>query len=398
MKRKNYLPFLEENNIDIRDFHRMISQGDAEMNREKTMVVQYYGVSLEYNKSGELIDIYPSDGFADGMADGVISRILDVLSPDAQEQRIRSSFFFSPYRVQGCFEIPGLLKIRPVPEGYSTHTGEEFADHPFLLEYFYSMSPNGILNNDRASRRSHELGMLLDLLLNGYVKPNLGKEKKWVMIREKSEVLAFHSEWLRPGYIGDGEGLPIDDKEFMPFECLTLDTQPLYDYYQFQNGIRYGAGLIIPDNLEESFSIYFSLTKKEQELFLRALYWYATAGTIQNQSLSSAFVSLVNAIECFVETNFLNKCQECKQDVYDKSISSAFKEFLDNYTYGIDNKTKNEFYSLRSALAHGHKIMPQDDFNARHSFTPYHYYSSNTFRLFRYVVKIVLNNWLHSHG
>ena len=145
-----------------------------------------------------------------------------------------------------------------------------------------------------------------------------------------------------------------------------------------------------------SLEKYSYLSQKDREIFLRAAYWYSNAGKTREYSFSSAYIALVNVIECFIQTRIIGICNYCSQAIYDKSINQGFKDIIDEFAGGLDNKTKGELYGLRSSLSHGSKIMPQDDFLQNSSFTPYNFKHSMSYRLVANIVQFTLYNWLHS--
>lgn len=113
--------------------------------------------------------------------------------------------------------------------------------------------------------------------------------------------------------------------------------------------------------------------------FLSACLVVDKAKKLSHFEQSASYMFLVSAIEALVELENRgvknNKCEGCGQEQY--RVMAKFRDFLDKYGWDIDNKSKNDLYSMRSKISHLGKLLQssyrrnflpknQEDINNRH--------------------------------
>jgi hypothetical protein len=136
--------------------------------------------------------------------------------------------------------------------------------------------------------------------------------------------------------------------------------------------------------------------------------WYAQYRYAAKESRSSAFITLVSALEClalekevckyckqpFIEN--VDLCQQCGQPRY--RVTVHFHEFLKKYVPGIDNfpKEKKAIYQIRSQLAHGTDLLQADlepwNFLVDGKEEEQGRLQSNLFS----IARLAIYNWLHT--
>jgi hypothetical protein len=119
------------------------------------------------------------------------------------------------------------------------------------------------------------------------------------------------------------------------------------------------ASLQIPGYLAPGVACcYYALTDTDRDGFNRALYWFAHAQAIYPVSFSAAFAALVQAIEVLTaRPGPRDPCPECQQDRSPGS-TARFKDFLTGV--GVDRKTCDTFYKVRSDILHASRVLLTD--------------------------------------
>jgi hypothetical protein len=131
--------------------------------------------------------------------------------------------------------------------------------------------------------------------------------------------------------------------------------------------------IMLPENIDRLFGLYFSLSDESKKIFYTACKFYNQALELKSTHPSLSLVASVTAIEALIENSEGRNCSECgAKPSIDRckscglprhQISSRFKQFF--HTYGGDsellNKFARDFYSFRSSVAHGGLL--RDDLN-----------------------------------
>lgn len=314
------------------------------------------------NKSGKVIQVNPSKEFPCEEIDKIETRIKEGLI-DNQIHQIYESVGFSGERVEGYFRYKFQDKefqVIPVPDT-APKPKVLMADHPFLLQFSYIFSPDPYVNSARRQQKLSIYIRLLNLLSNSGI--TLGHMRSFWAICDKDR-RNLTSEWKESGYIC--ERFPRKSDEYTPVDnFLPIRRVSYKDYYSYSrswpSAISSGH-LEFPDNLEESFDQAFGLSSEDWQRFFMACSWYYQSTNIQQESFSSAFMALINAIECLIDKpEKEERCSCCGQLKY--SVAKRFNEFLKKHVPFLETAFPEEeklIYKVRSKLTHGHDLLIQD--------------------------------------
>jgi hypothetical protein len=255
---------------------------------------------------------------------------------------------FAARPVRGCWRHNDQLQLMPAPlEAPRPHT--LMGDHPFIVDFAYSESSVFMLRNHRIQARSHELRLLLNLLLSGGVTmPTNRGRHHWVFTP---------LDYPEPRVIWTNEGYFIPEFTFVVPEMPDpTDTPPLIEidaraYYDIG---RIGADeLTIPSELGVLIDAHSSLSGDDLSRFDRALYWLAMASEVWSLSQSLHLSSLVNAIECLA----VGEDDRNRAD----GPTASFKQFMREYAPGQPSgKLLDHIYELRSDITHGEQLLAYD--------------------------------------
>jgi len=315
-------------------------------------------LDVQLDKAGKIARINPSKGFPSEELSKIESKIKETLINN-QNLGIAQVVGFSSERVEGYFRYKDSFQIIPVPDN-APKPEVLVADHPFLLQFSYISCPDITIDNIHRSHKSNVYIRLLNLFSNSLI--SLGSRYarfSWTM--DTKDPNNWTSEWRQEGYTYKGFSGKID--EYIPVENFQpIKRIPYRDYYSRPPAISLGP-LEFPDNLEKSFDLAFSLNSQEWKRFFMACSWYYQSIDIWQESNSSAFIALVNAIECLIDKpkKELEKCECCGQPKY--NVTKKFKEFLKNYTPFLEKefpKEKELIYNVRSKLSHGLDLLMRD--------------------------------------
>src|SRR6266404_6332601 len=265
-------------------------------------------------------------------------------------------------------------------------------DYPFLLEYSVLASPDMMVTVLRQQRVVRELELILSSLLDFRVwslGPNY--RKHWCFDVSDGQV-RFPSKFLQEGYGWDGPQ-PSGDDFTDTNGFISVALIEINQYYSMR-GISIDRSLDLPADLPQQLDRFFALTTTDREKFLRASYWFQHAGTVFSYSKSASFIALVSAVEALMpEPSAGEPCPQCKQRI-GAGPTRRFVEFVESTVpnSGISNQERRRFYRVRSALAHGGKLLAVDHNNW--GFTPKQLGEDYDARTMWRIVQIVLHNWL----
>ncbi len=282
---------------------------------------------------------------------------------------IAQDIIFCHEKVSGFFRYKDKFQILPVPEG-SAMPVLGLKDYPFLIEFSYNASSDTMIDWSRRRKEATVYTRILNLLVNQHLRLSRNDGRThWVMDIDETTNKASYS-FKQEGYAP--EGMKGKMEEFSDTSKLTeMNKVAFQDYYTKTLGIT-SDPLCIPDNLEESLDVVFNLSERDWDRFFMSCSWYSQSSEVWRESSSSAFISLVTALECLVGER--EKCECCNQELPDKlefcecckqpryQVTKGFKEFLERFVPFIDSfpREKKALYGIRSKLAHGVDLLQQD--------------------------------------
>ena len=132
--------------------------------------------------------------------------------------------------------------------------------------------------------------------------------------------------------------------------------------YYTRFGIYRDQQLEIPENFTDLLKLFHQLPFTERERFLRASYWFQHAQGVWNRSASAAFVAFISSVETLMpKAPTRSRCPTCEQLV-GPGPTAQFKAFVDRLApdSSVPPADRRRFYSLRSALSHGGRLLHSD--------------------------------------
>ncbi len=325
--------------------------------RYRKQEVKFF-LDVQLDKKGKIAKINPSEGFPVGELNEIQSKIKDTLVDD-QSLKVNEKVGFAQERAEGYFRYKDLFQIVPVPDT-APKPKVQVADHPFLLQFSYISCPDMMINFARQNEKSSIYIRLLNLFSNVPITSGSRYARFFWAICERSPN-NFTSEWKQEGYMY--KGLPRKTEEYTPIEDFQpIIRVPYKDYYSRHPAITSNP-LEFPDNLEKSFDLAFSLNSGDWKKFFMACSWFYQANDIWRESNSSAFLEIVNAIECLIDKpqRGIERCECCGQPKY--TVTKRFKEFLKEHVPFLEKvfpEEKELFYKFRSKLSHGVDLLMRD--------------------------------------
>src|SRR5262249_31342072 len=125
---------------------------------------------VEYSRDGEITGVYALPALQPAKLDSIAQEIRRQLAPTTGVGT-GSEVFFSALPVQGSWSYRDRFRVFPVPPNAPRPpAGMLGAEHPFLIEYTYGLTANGLLNGMRRSREIRRLRLLLNALLTPWVR------------------------------------------------------------------------------------------------------------------------------------------------------------------------------------------------------------------------------------
>jgi hypothetical protein len=309
-------------------------------------------ITLTY-KEGVIVDTARGPALTEEKLDEILAKIESAILREGAN-KVNRSFLFSCEILEGTWNYNDRFQIMPAPID-APKPKESYAEHPFVLEVSYIGSLDQRVEQVRLFRKLYEMRLLLHLFLNGYVIwQDVQGRKKWAFVGSGAD---FRSEWLQLGYAAPS--FQVDASQFSDTSSFqALSTVDVNEYFSRQ-GIR-PSQLEIPANLEALFDAFYALPREDREQFLRACFWYYTAGSAAEVTSALQYNCLVTAIETLMGDAEKTPCEYCGKDT-SPGPTGKFKSFLQTYAPGSHNaKDRDAFYSLRSKLSHGSRLFRRD--------------------------------------
>lgn len=316
---------------------------------------------------GEIQKVVLSKDFPEEKLKKIEQSIKDKLL--TQSSMIGQDIIFCNEKVARHFRYKDEFQILPVPSG-SPLPKIGFGGHPFLIEFKYNPSSDSMIDWSRRREKATIYTRVLNLLVNQHLQLNRNVGRNHWVLDIEEDTSKFSYSYKQEGY--SPEGWKGKMEEFSDTSRLSeMKRVPFQDYYTNPLGVT-SDPLRIPDNLESSLDVAFSLSQNDWDRFFMSCSWYYQSIEVWHESESSAFISLVTALECLVGER--EKCKCCNQEVTDKlefcecckqpryQVTKGFKEFLEQFVPFIDNfpQEKRTLYGIRSKLAHGVDLLQGD--------------------------------------
>lgn len=252
---------------------------------------------------------------------------------------------FSSAPVKSAFKYKDYFQILPMPAG-SPVPIEAIAQWPLLFEFTYMGSRNmSIDERRRGMAQSKLLSLLNTLLVSGVWVARQSGEKVWVMGERGG------TQYVQTGYYHPVPG------------GSTFLEGALYPPMRRTPSLAYYGGLIdtmsgfcLPDDIETSLDNYHAMSEVDRDRFDIASHWFSRCPELKNISMSAGIVALVTALEALAPKPTVPPCPTCG------NVGSAVRGFrvLLDAAGGNHTEAKDQFYKLRSRIAHGVWLQHSD--------------------------------------
>lgn len=347
--------------------------------------------ALRVEFQGEKIRLYRGPDFQE---EDLRELAQEIKSLNASSTLIGRSVLFSSYPVIGIHNANNLLQILPVP-AHAPKSPTPFAsgavEHPFLLEFQFADSPNELIRQDRSRQQAHEITLLLNALLEGYITYD-ARRGGWA---ETTSPGAPTSQYVlcRSGY--GYEGFATHATEFSPVDSLRPIKQTI-DASYYTSPLKPGHTLEVHRSFTNLVNKFYSLGKDDRDMFLRAAFWLHQAAQPGPRSVS--FLSLIYAIDTLVPPEKGHSpCSLC-QKLSGPTVTDRFVAFLNKMVPDSSPDTREnsaarrKLFKLRSDLAHGRDILSLDRMDQ--GFTSISISQSHIYWHALLLAKMTIVNWL----
>ena len=395
------------------DLFQELSGGKVEQSELEQVFLTHFGRASEVDqntityggegKNCSLVVMY-TDGTLTKISPGPLLKDADITALKAKIKdelltpgpvRVGRQILFTAVPVEGWFRYNDVFQIVPVPPE-APRPGQLIGDHPFLLEFRFTGSTNGMVRVLRRGIREREIELLLNGLLCWSLHSIGNRGLRYWVLPEIEDTTKWKSAYLQEMYTSPRMALEGDD--FLPTASLTplVEVTPT-DYYA-RHGITAGQALDLPSGLSAMLDQFFTLPREDRDRFLRASFWFQYATRAFDYSQSAAYMALVSAVESIMPTTEDRpKCDKCGQSV-GPGPPKMFIDFVEQFATGtsISKSDRSRFYGVRSAITHGARLLHSDRAGWGGSFTPAGIRERSDMTAMWRIVRIVLVNWLAS--
>lgn len=347
-------------------------------------------LTVVYGRDNEVGAIEPGPGLVERDIVDLEQSIRDELLADSGTKFGRE-YLFGSCPVKGAWG-EGAVRLMPVPPG-SPLPQQWAADHPFLLEFSYSASSNGLVDMTRRQERAWSLSLFLGTVLEGGVFARDHHHRlHWVLHPDSHPdaeyVTELAQEWYQAPEVPAVGDVPLN------LEAEAMEVMPAEDYYTAR-GLTMGRSLRVPDSLRTSLKAFEALEGGDRDTFLRGAYWYRHAGIVHSYSRSAYLSALIQAIEALLPAAPGGpECPECGRST-GPGPTRRFSQFLDEIAPGQKlERSRGLLYGARSGIVHGGKLLRSDmdsGFGGLDRHTVYEWNAQDDARL---AARAALVNWL----
>ena len=312
---------------------------------------------VTYNKKGKPARATAGVDFTDDDSVALSTRIHDTLLNEGTLE-VGRRVLFTTLRVDGFYRYRDRFQIVPVPPQAPRPQIAMLASNPFLLEVRYRRSLDSMTSMLRKERAEREIELLLAIFLWLPIE-HLGNPRfRWVL--KPSADPQPTSAHQQEGYHWPGDQ-PIRDT-FTATQAMS--PMPLIEPSVYYARYNYSVtdNLDLPSNISEMFDRFFALDAQDQQHFLRAGYWFHHASNVWATSHSAAFTAMVSAVEAIMPPASASPpCPTCKR-LSGLGPTARFEAFVEQHASArqISTDQRKAFYKTRSALAHGGRLLQND--------------------------------------
>jgi len=349
-----------------------------------------HALRLEYNRDLELTGAFAEEALTEKDIETVRTE-LHRNYLESTGTGICQAILLVPGPMEGWWGYRDKFRIIPVPS-QAPRPDYLIADHPFLLEFTYNRSPDDFVSGRRRQRLGYRIALVLSSLVRRSIWWHLPTEfgnhlHAWVQLPNIG--LVQNVAYCRITY--GHASIPYLPGAFTPTEGMPSIPLIPADQYYSPGYIRGGDGFELPDDLEQSFNLFFALPAQQQDRFLQACYWLNQ--TCRVDSFSSMFVHTIQAIESLAwQPRSQTSCPRCNKPE-GPGPTRLFNEFLDRYAPGAI-EGRRVLYSVRSGLSHGSLPPFLVDTEIHFGFVPEDFHQRRLAWDALEAARIAMHNWL----
>jgi hypothetical protein len=352
----------------------------------------------EFNHKGRLVALYAMPGLTEAELMAIRERVRMELVDTTGIGTGREVFFsFNP--VEGWWRYHDCFQILPVPL-HAPRPQQSYAQHPFLVEFPYKRASSSLTDGTRRWRKVRPIHLVLNALLTTPIWWDGGKKVgtrgySWVLLSPTTDLSnEWNAAYLQhyygyEGYLPTSAALsPVDD-------VPPIAAIPAAEYY----GDLYRTTsdpLLIPDDLGQSFDLFFQGSPQRQQQFLRACYWLSQVNQLNSFSLS--FICAVQAIDALLPNAPSGvRCKTCGLEQR-QSRTTLFAEFLSHFAPSstVTDADRKRLFKVRSNLSHGFQDPFILDQEIGYGLHPADHAEWTLGRRALQTARIALYNWLHT--
>jgi hypothetical protein len=308
---------------------------------------------------GEIRSITASPSLSDQELQGVLHEVkANLLDPEIAEYG--REFLFAHRAVTGSYRFQSVpMQIVPAPRDAprpKTVSGQ----HPFVLEYPIRRCHSSALRMHRRYKNAVEWAWVLNAVLFGSIDYRSNRPRQMWASRLDEPDSSCH--WSQEFYMVPGSpGIT---------SALSEAAEPLQivpaKFYFAHWGTRArnlpADSFLIPDNLDQLIAAFVGLDGRSRRRFLRAAAAVHYSRRVWDFSISSSFLSCVQAIETLTDRPPSQPCAACHRDA-GPGPTKLFRETIERYRgdVAVDEKVLANLYVVRSAIAHGRYLLQSDE-------------------------------------
>jgi hypothetical protein len=350
-----------------------------------------HALRLEYDRDLELTGVFAEEALTERDMDTIRAELhrnfLESAGPG-----IGQAILLASGPVEAWWGFRDRFRIIPVPaEAPRPHF--LMAAHPFLLEFTYNRSPDFGVSSRRRQREGHRIGLVLSSLLRRSITWHLpmeigNRKHAWVQLPDSGHV--WNVAYCQITY--EHASIRYMPDNFTPTDGLAaIPLVPAESYYR-PGHIRGGDGLELPDDLGESFDLFFALPAERQNRFLQASYWLNQ--TNRAESISATFLYAVQAVESLSwrSPRGQPRCPTCDKP-QGPGVTQLFNNFLDRFAPGAI-EGRQTLYNVRSGLSHGYMPPFLMDTVLNFGFIPEEQQQLQLAWSAQEAARIAMHNWL----
>jgi hypothetical protein len=351
-----------------------------------------YALRLEYNGSLQLTGAFAEEALTEEGIETVRAELHRNFLESAGAG-IGQAVLLVSGPMDGWWGYRDRFRIIPVPPA-APRPDFLTAAHPFLLEFTYNRSPDGFVSGRRRQREGYRTALVLSSLVRRSITWHLPMEvgnHKHAWVQLPNSGLAWNVAYCQSTY--EHASIPYVRDAFTPTDGLAAIPLVTAENYYQPDRIRGGDGLELPDDLGESFDLFFALPPSQQDRFLQASYWLNQTNRVD--SFSAMFIHAIQAIEALAwQPRSQTSCPRCNKPE-GPGPTRLFNDFLGRFAPRA-TEGRRVLYAVRSGLSHGSMPPFLVDTEIHFGYVPQDYQQRELVWHALEAARMAMHNWLRA--